>query len=75
MTFADQLNVPAFLETVARQCAVSGSLTKQQIIKLALTDARGEPTDVEVDRFLIELRDAGLLRTSNGRFWTPKKAP
>lgn len=75
MTFADQLNVPAFLETVARQCAVKIALPKAQLIKLALEDARCEATDVELDRFLTDLVRAGHLRTSGGRFWTPKKAP
>jgi hypothetical protein len=74
MTFADQLNVPAFLETVARQCISKHALTKQQLIKLALEDARGETNDVEVDKFLADLVKAGHLRTSGGRFWTPKKA-
>jgi uncharacterized protein YggL (DUF469 family) len=49
-------------------------LPKAQLIKLALEDARCEATDVEVDRFLDELVKAGHLRTSGGRFWTPRKA-
>jgi len=73
MTFADQINVPAFLETVARQCAVKDALTKAQLIKLALEDARVEATDAELDRFLTDLVKAGHLRTSGGRFWTPRK--
>lgn len=74
MTFAEQINVPAFLETVARQCSVKIALTKAQIIKLALEDARGETTDVEADKFLTELVRAGHLRTSGGRFWVARKA-
>ena len=81
MISLSQAEESAYLESISKEClhvvntAVVGAVGKSTLLKLLAAIPLPKFNDAEFDAFLLSLVRSGHLRTSGGRFWTPKKAP
>jgi hypothetical protein len=68
----DDIDTTTFLATIAKECRRPGSISKTVLLSRLAPFAVSPFNDTEADAFLLGLVRAGKLRTSSGRFWTPK---